>query len=173
MINVLRSLDVAIELPAEFLARCGRAIARIQVDLDGTGFARFQMHPANASVGRDGLPAVYAALPDGSWDGSAQAMTPDMDDAILAHTAAEQISDSLALLERVFWPTCVRHAGPPMTFARSTPDSQPAWHCERGAHVVALLVNSPPATSSHCDHLSRSLLARQFFSGRAAARQSR
>jgi hypothetical protein len=132
-------LDVAIELPAEFLARCGRAIARIQVDLDGTGFARFQMHPANASVGRDGLPAVYAALPDGSWHGSAQAMTPDMDDAILVHTAAEQISDSLALLERVFWPTCVRHAGPPMTFARSTPDSQPAWHCERGDHVVALL----------------------------------
>jgi hypothetical protein len=66
-------------------------------------------------------------------------MTPDMDDASLVHTAADQVSDSLGLLERVSWPTCVRHAGPPMTLARSTPDSQPAWQYERGNPVVALL----------------------------------
>lgn len=149
MVTVLRSLGIAIELPAEFVARCGRAIARIQPDLDGTGFGQYRMQAANAAVGHDALPAVYAALPDGSWWGSGSAMTPDMDDLTLLLTAAESVSDTLTEELRVFWPTCVQHAGPPMTLEQDRKNPVPVWRCERGKHDVAPLGRLTGADVEH------------------------
>jgi len=139
MVSVLRSLGVAIELPAEFLARCSRAITRIQPDLDATGFGQYRLQARNATSGNGGLPAVYAALPDGSWWSSGSAMTQDMDDAVLLLTAAESVSDTLVEVLHVFWPTCAEHGGPPMTLERNGGDAGPVWSCQRGSHVAAPL----------------------------------
>jgi hypothetical protein len=140
MVSVLRSLGVAIELPAEFLARCGRAITRIQPDLDATGFGRYRMQARNATSADGGLPAVYAALPDGSWWSSGGAMTQGMDDAVLVLTAAESVTDTLVEVLRVFWPTCAQHGGPPMALERSGGgDAGPVWRCRRGSHAAAPL----------------------------------
>jgi hypothetical protein len=137
LVAVVRSVGGTIESPVEFLARCVDAIARIQPDLDATGFGQYRMRAANASIGRAGLPAVCAALPDGSWWSSGAAMTQHMDDAALVLSAAESVSDTLVEVLCVFWPTCARHAGPPMTLNGNGP--VPMWHCERGDHDVAPL----------------------------------
>jgi hypothetical protein len=149
MVTVLRSLGVAIELPAEFIARCDRVIARIQPDLDATGCEQYRMQAANAAIGHDALPAVYAALPDGSWWSSGAAMTPDMDDPALLLTAAESVSDTLTEVLRVFWPTCVQHAGPPMTLEQNRKNVVPVWRCERGQHDLAPLGRLTQADVEH------------------------
>lgn len=141
IVAVLHSLKVSFETPAEFLSRCARAIAKVQVDLDATGFANYQMQPANACAAADGLPAVYAALPNGNWQPSGSPMEQVVDDEGLVLLAAESVTDTLAELARVFWPTCVHHGGPPMTLRHQQPDSVPAWFCDRGRHVVAPLGN--------------------------------
>jgi hypothetical protein len=141
IVAVLHLLKVSFETPAEFMSRCARAIAKVQVDLDATGFAQYEMQPANACAAADGLPAVYAALPNGNWQPSGSPMEQVVDDEGLVLIAAESVTDTLAELERVFWPTCLDHGGPPMTLAHQRPDSAPAWCCDRGSHVVAPLGN--------------------------------
>ena len=149
LISVLSSLGVWIESPADFLARCGRAIARVQVDLDATGFGEFHMQAANASAADDGLPAVYAALPDGRFWSSGSSMTQDMADDALVFAAAESVTDTLIECERVSWPICVLHGGPPMVLKEVANSSAPAWWCSSGEHQAAGLGDLSPTVVTH------------------------
>jgi hypothetical protein len=139
ILGVIGSLGVATEAPDAFLERCGRAMGRIQPDLDATGFGRYRMEPVNAAHGHDALPAVYASLPDGSWFAAGGAMTPGMDDETLLLLAAEGVSDTLVELLRIIWPICPLHPGPPITLQARTDGATPTWFCARGNHDVCPL----------------------------------
>jgi hypothetical protein len=139
ILGVIGSLGVATEAHDAFLERCGRAIGRLQPDLDATGFGQYRMRPANAAHGHDALPAVYAALPDGRWFASGGAMTPKTDDETLLLVAAESVSDTLVELLHLVWPTCPLHPGPPITLQARADGVGPAWFCGRGNHDVGPL----------------------------------
>jgi len=62
----------------EFTARCQAALVIVQGDLDVTGYGQYRMR---AHLDSGWPPAVFAALPDGSYWSGAWGMTRQMDDA--------------------------------------------------------------------------------------------
>ena len=104
MPEALRSIGFA-PAPAdeEFTARCQAALDIVQRDLDVTGYRQYRMW---AHLDRGWPPAVFSALPDGSYWSGAGGMTRQMDDASLLFTAASSVSGTLEEVHQIQWRVC-------------------------------------------------------------------
>jgi hypothetical protein len=79
----------------------------------------------------DGLPTLYAGLPDGTYGSGSTRIVGD-DDRALLRSAAESVQDCLNEVLHVLWPTCRRHGGAALTLSRAAAE----WHCHQGGHVI-------------------------------------
>jgi len=118
------------------------ALAIVQADLDASGLGQFKMQFANA--GTYAHPVIFAALPDGNfWGGSGitvDHLGTDLRSVLL--TVGGSVQDTLAEVERIFWPRCAQHEDRLAVAAPSpdSPDGWPVWWCDGiGGHVLALI----------------------------------
>jgi hypothetical protein len=123
-----------------FTARCQDALDIVQRDLDVTGYGHYRMR---AHLGRGWPPAVYAALPDGSYWSGGWGMTRRLEDDDLLVNAAGSVSDTLKEVHEIEWPACAAHDRDPRTSIWQ--DEDPVafiddvtwWWCTCAGHALA------------------------------------
>lgn len=122
-----------------FVARCQSALDVVQHDLDVTGYGQYQMRARIAA----GWPAaVYPTLPDGSYWGGGEGLSPEEKGSLLLYRAADLVSATLKEVPEIEWPVCAVHGGhPDSIWAGEEPvnliDGVAWWQCTNTGHPLA------------------------------------